>query len=115
MLREGAKPSLLMGMEPLQRRRAPGVPDTSLADVARGIHLPAGVETDTVWIAEAPVGYVVSQALPRLVSFLRKQGASLLVRCSKMAEHCFYRGSDALRILYSPRGRLVAQLAGDLH
>ena len=115
MLRKGAKPSLLMGMEPLQRRRAPGVPDTSLADVARGIHFPAGVEIDTVWIAEAPFGYVVSQALPRFVSFLRKQGTSLLVRCSKKAEHCFNRGSDALRILDLPRGRLVAQVAGDGH
>ena len=115
MLREGVKPRLLMGMEVLQRRRAPGVPDTSLADVARGISFPAGVEIDTVWIAEAPFGYVVSQALPRSVSFLRKQGTSLLVRCSEKAEHCFYRGSDALRVLNSPSGRLVAQLAGDRH
>ena len=51
MLRKGAKPGLLMGMEHLQRRRVPRITDTPLAAVARGVRIPTGVEIHTVLIA----------------------------------------------------------------
>ena len=54
-----------------------------MAAVAGGVRIPAGVEIDTIWITEATLGYVLSQALPRCVSFLCKQGASFLIWCSK--------------------------------
>ena len=40
--------------------------------VARGGRIPVGVEIDAVWIAEAPLGYVLSQAMPRGVSLWRE-------------------------------------------
>ena len=86
-----------------------------MAAVARGVLIPAGVEIDTIWITEATLGYVLSQALPRCVSFLCKQGASFLIWCLESLEHCVNRGNNALRILNVPRVRLATQLVGVRH
>ena len=83
-----------------------------MAAVAGGALIPAGVEIDTIWITEATLAYVLSQALPRCVSYLCKQGASFLIWCFESLEHCVNRGNNATRILNVPRVRLATQLVG---